>query len=1064
MKLKWLVLLFAIGWIGLGTQGNMSYGQIYWTHQPYNAPDEIWRADLDGTNVKHIITAESTSGYIVELDIGGGKIYWISWGNNGNSSKIWRADLDGTNAETLITTGQHIVNDIELDVGGGKIYWLTLPLHMPYKIWRADLDGTNAEHLITFESSGPNDIKLDVVWGKMYMIGDNYIHRADLDGENFERVFRIDSGIRKLENIELDMVGSKIYWTSHFLHGYKIWRADLDGTNAEHLITATSSSSRDIIELDVSGGRMYWRDDPLGPSAFIWRADLDGTNAEHLITTGVEYSKCFALDVSSAPTSPIVRISGQSHWVSSAFDVTVAFSKDVTGFSKNDITVDNGTVSNFTGSGATYTARITPTSGFEGKLTINVLSGVAQDTDGNSNYASALSYVKEVALGVPQIYYIVGHGHRIQRINLDGTTQNLGTQKIRKLNGIALDMKNGKMYLTEEGRTHWHRYDTPPKIWRADLDGRNVEDLVTNGLEFPNDIKLDIENGKMYWIDIDKILRADLDGSNVETLIIMPWQTSRSVARGYIALDVAGNKMYWTNIGTTDKGTDDIPPKILRANLNGSNVEDLIMTGLERPTNIELDVEGGKIYWIEELWRDSKILRADIDGTNAETLVTVGYLKEIALDVGNGKVYWMRGPESGGAVVDSSVKIGRANLDGSNIQEPLTTIPNVFVRGIALGIPLQTEVLIPASQHPVVYWVEANAGRLNRLVGNKVENFLPSVQNVISLTVDAVDNKIYWTEQTAKNKGSIKRANLDGSNVQGLVTLNSIPNSISVDTTRGKLYWTNSRGHIQQSNRSGKQIRNLVQNLDSPDHIVVDTVDAKLYWTEASGRIRRANLNGKSIQNIASNLGTINGIAISDNKIYYGTTRIGASSGSIGRANFNGSSALPIINLRSILSGIAIDSASNKLYWTESDGHMWRANLNGKNIQQVVSDLPSPTRLVLRISRATTASAPMNNSPTPIPEATHLLANYPNPFNPETWIPYQLAEPSDVKIIIYDTRGVVVRRLVLGHQPAGTYTSRTRAAYWDGRNAFGERVASGIYFYQLQTDNISSLRKMLILK
>ena len=99
-----------------------------------------------------------------------------------------------------------------------------------------------------------------------------------------------------------------------------------------------------------------------------------------------------------------------------------------------------------------------------------------------------------------------------------------------------------------------------------------------------------------------------------------------------------------------------------------------------------------------------------------------------------------------------------------------------------------------------------------------------------------------------------------------------------------------------------------------------------------------------------------------------------------------------------------------------------------------------------------------------IPEKTTLLPNYPNPFNPETWIPYHLANSSDVQITIYDTRGTVVRRLELGHQRAAHYTHRSHAAYWDGRNAVGERVASGVYFYQLQADNLSLLRKMVILK
>ena len=99
-----------------------------------------------------------------------------------------------------------------------------------------------------------------------------------------------------------------------------------------------------------------------------------------------------------------------------------------------------------------------------------------------------------------------------------------------------------------------------------------------------------------------------------------------------------------------------------------------------------------------------------------------------------------------------------------------------------------------------------------------------------------------------------------------------------------------------------------------------------------------------------------------------------------------------------------------------------------------------------------------------LPETTVLLPNYPNPFNPETWIPYQLANTSDVQITIYDTKGIVVRTLALGYQAAGYYTDRNRAAYWDGHNGLGENVVSGIYFYQLLTDDMSLTRKMVILK
>ena len=98
------------------------------------------------------------------------------------------------------------------------------------------------------------------------------------------------------------------------------------------------------------------------------------------------------------------------------------------------------------------------------------------------------------------------------------------------------------------------------------------------------------------------------------------------------------------------------------------------------------------------------------------------------------------------------------------------------------------------------------------------------------------------------------------------------------------------------------------------------------------------------------------------------------------------------------------------------------------------------------------------------PLETSLLPNYPNPFNPETWIPYQLAKPAEVSVSIYAADGKLVRRLKLGRMPAGIYQSKSRAAYWDGKNTQGEPVASGVYFYTLKAGDFSATRKMLIQK
>ena len=107
------------------------------------------------------------------------------------------------------------------------------------------------------------------------------------------------------------------------------------------------------------------------------------------------------------------------------------------------------------------------------------------------------------------------------------------------------------------------------------------------------------------------------------------------------------------------------------------------------------------------------------------------------------------------------------------------------------------------------------------------------------------------------------------------------------------------------------------------------------------------------------------------------------------------------------------------------------------------------------------------------PRDMELLANYPNPFNPETWIPYRLAKDAFVTLAIYDPSGQVIRTFDVGHRIASAYENRSKAIYWDGKNDLGEQVASGVYFYQLRVENSRSeteagdytaTRKMVILK
>ena len=141
------------------------------------------------------------------------------------------------------------------------------------------------------------------------------------------------------------------------------------------------------------------------------------------------------------------------------------------------------------------------------------------------------------------------------------------------------------------------------------------------------------------------------------------------------------------------------------------------------------------------------------------------------------------------------------------------------------------------------------------------------------------------------------------------------------------------------------------------------------------------------------------------------------------------------------------------------------------DILEISADSPSPLIGVQPVRHVVTADdvksgilALENLIAYEIPAETELLRNYPNPFNPETWIPYHLSEDADVRLTIYSVNGEVVRDIDVGHQTAAKYDSRSKAIYWDGRNRFGEQVASGIYFYSLSAGDFSATRKMVILK
>ena len=173
-------------------------------------------------------------------------------------------------------------------------------------------------------------------------------------------------------------------------------------------------------------------------------------------------------------------------------------------------------------------------------------------------------------------------------------------------------------------------------------------------------------------------------------------------------------------------------------------------------------------------------------------------------------------------------------------------------------------------------------------------------------------------------------------------------------------------------------------------------------------------------------------------------------------ADLNGDGLVDIVDLVLVAAAFDEEAAAPSLYpqalelFTAADVRQWLNQAQGLHLTD-----PTFQRGIRFLEQLLTVLAP---------KETTLLPNYPNPFNPETWIPYRLAEDAFVTLTIYDSSGRIVRTLDVGHRVAAFYESRSKAIHWDGRNEIGEQVASGVYFYHLSAGNYSATRKMLILK
>ena len=455
--------------------------------------------------------------------------------------------------------------------------------------------------------------------------------------------------------------------------------------------------------------------------------------------------------------------------------------------------------------------------------------------------------------------------------------------------------------------------------------------------------------------------------------------------------------------------------------LVGANVQKFAPS-VDNAMNIAVDASNGKVYWTEKTGASSGTINsANLDGTGVTELTSIlSVPMGIAVDVTGSKLYW----------TNARGRIQRANLDGSGIQNVVQNLSG------------PTDIVV---SNGFIYWTEGgNSVRRVSMSGQKiVGDVAANLGTVGGLAVGG--GKVYWTEQTGASGGSVNGANLDGTNLETLATLLSAPMGISVDTVGSKLYWTNARGRVQRANLNGSGITNVVDGLGSPGDIVLsNSISAPMMTTPTTPMTVSYAKYDVNKDDTVDN--TDAGLVID---------ALGTNNA---RYDVNGDGAVDFLDVV-----LVFDNRDDNVAGAPTIVGMKLSAVQIDIIQEQIDLLiatndrsPAAMRTLVYLQQLLVTETR--------PEKTQLFANYPNPFNPETWIPYELATDTHVRITIYNTQGVVIRRLQFGHQSAGYYTDRDRAAYWDGRNALGEQVASGLYFYQLETDTMSSMRKMVILK
>lgn len=932
-------------------------GKIYWTISDGFAFEPLpsfafKRANLDGTSIEYLALGQGMLATGIALDLNAQKMYWIE---SAPVARIRRANLNGSSLETLVQTGPTSPQALTLDSSAGKMYWTETG-----RIMRANLNGSGVEVFVSEGLTTPNGITFDESTNQLFW--------TDFDGgtiqgsgtTNPSPVTILRATLISADALAIDHESPRLYWTDPT--GHRIWRARLDGSEIGEIVNLGIGEPKGIA-VDPLNVQLYFSDRIADE---MLRANLDGTELQPLSPVPLMEPQRMAFD----------SIAEKVYWTDSGLRQIQRANADGTESEPLSIT-HLGTVYGVDidqESETVYWAeRATQDGANIGRIrrcnedgtSIETLYafpqnvgypwGIAADPTGEMIYwthpeskrvlRSALDGSETSELysapnnGSPRgialdtingkVYWTDSYNDRIQRANLDGTTvEDVLLPRTKWPRSMALDLSQGKIYWADSGLD---------VICRANTDGSDWERLPTMGVWLSGGIALDSVEQKLYWTDLNLIKKANLDGSNIESF------APEGGAAG-IAVDMQERKLYYTQLGNYVAPNDG---KISRSNLDGSEAEALISTGLGDPLEIVLAPTIGKMYWTDDT--PGHIGRANLDGTDFQILVNASDVHPgIALDMAGGQIYYARGNQ-----------LWRAGLSGENAV-PLGSAGYHTINGMvidsAVGKIYRSSVMYDS---PYGYFGYI---RRNDLDGFAMESvFDQGINQPEDVALDLDEGKIYWLESWPS---AIRRADLDGTNIEKLnisFSTSSAPFGLEIAKELGKIYWTlpdgdsGSHGRIRRANLDGSSAENVLPESSdySPRGIAFHAAAQRVVWGDGT-KLVRADANGANRETLVeSALSSPLGISIdhADNRVYW------TDMGRIFRSSLDGVEMEQIVPSSSTQFAVdlALDLADERIYWTDrggpwegyQSGKIRRCGLDGSDLEVVANGLRTPRGIAL---------------------------------------------------------------------------------------------------------------------